>query len=370
MSSSPSDALADKVYVEQVRSLYVHLAPAIVMWGAFAIDGWLTYLTTPGPLVLALGIAGILASSARIAVTAMHRSRALTAALDRKSARQLEVAFSLPYLTFSMLLGILGFTAFISSTPEIHMLTICVVVGYCAGVSTNCSLRPRLAIPSILVAVGPPIAAALFKQDPAYLGMAVIAAAFVFGGCRSIRVRFEASKSEIGQHLASISLARLDVLTTLPNRLALQEYFDEHAALVSPNGAIAVHYLDLDGFKPVNDRYGHAVGDALLLAVAERLRGAVRSGDIVARMGGDEFAVIQFGLNHADEARLLARRISSSIAQPFVIEQADLRVSTSVGTVVSYDRGENLGRLLKAADAKLYEIKRSRPPPRSLAMSA
>lgn len=370
MPNCPSDALSDRVYVEQVRSLYVNLAPATVMWGAFAINAWLAYRSTPDTIGAVLGLMGMMASSARILVTRLYRTKALTAALDRAAARRLEVIFSVPYLALSLLLGLFALHIFFDGVPEMHMLTICVVVGYCAGVATTCGLRPRLAIPSMLTAVAPTIVISLFKPDLAYLGMSVIASAFVFGGCRSIRVRFEASKAEIGQRLASISLARLDALTTLPNRLALQEYFDEHAALVSPNGAIAVHYLDLDGFKPVNDRYGHAVGDALLLAVAERLRGAVRSGDIVARMGGDEFAVIQFGLNHADEAKLLARRIGATIERPFVLSEARIAISTSVGTVVSHDRNESLASLLKAADAKLYEKKRSRRFTRGMVLSA
>lgn len=370
MPSSSAETLTDRVYVDQVRSLYLSLTPAVVMWAAFVINFWLAYRIAPDIGLLALGIAGILASSARIGITALHRDRALTSALNHASARRLELLFSLPYLAFSLLLGVFGLYIFMWSTPQIHMLTICVVVGYCAGVATNCGLRPHLAVPSMLLAVAPPILVSMLSHGPAHLGMSVIASAFVFGAYRSILVRFEASNAEIGQRLASISLARLDVLTTLPNRLALQEYFNEHATLISPNRAIAVHYLDLDGFKPVNDRYGHAVGDALLLAVADRLRGAVRGGDIVARMGGDEFAVIQFGLHHPDEAKLLARRITAAIEQPFQIEQACLAISTSIGTVVNHDRNQGLDALLKSADAKLYEAKQNRRFSNSFALSA
>src|SRR5690606_39278167 len=74
----------------------------------------------------------------------------------------------------------------------------------------------------------------------------------------------------------SSDLARQDGLTRLPNRLALREYFEDHAALCPADRLVAVHYLDLDAFKPVNDRHGHATGDALLAAVGERLNGAVR----------------------------------------------------------------------------------------------
>ncbi|KHK90443.1 diguanylate cyclase [Novosphingobium malaysiense] len=341
----------------------------MVMWVAFAINFWLAYEAAKPPGLLALGVAGLTASTARIAVTVRYRDQALTAALDRTAAHRLEVLFSIPYLAFSALLGVLSLHAFLWSSPEIHMLTICVDVGYCAGVATNCSLRPRLAIPSMVIAVGPPILAAATRGDAAYLGVAIIASAFLAAGIRSIHVRYETSKTEIGRRLSSISLARRDVLTTLPNRLALQEYFDENAPLISSKRWIAVHYLDLDGFKPVNDRHGHAVGDALLQAVADRLRGAVRSGDMVARMGGDEFAVIQPGILHADEAKLLARRIAATIAQPFTLDGHRLSISTCVGTAVSSDRSPNLESLLKESDTALYETKRRRPVT-GMAMSA
>lgn len=364
------DSLSDRIYAEQVRSLYLSLAPATAMLAAFGLTFWLAYRATPDTFLLMLGLAGIVASSSRIVLTAYWRDTALTAALPIRQARRLEALFSVPYVLFALILGLLGFHVFRLAPPEIHMLAICVIVGYCAGTATNCGLRPRLAITSMLLAVGPSILVSLFKSDPPYIAMAFIASAFVLSAIQSILTRFKVSKAEIGGRLVSVSLARRDTLTTLPNRLALQEYYDERAALISPNQALAVHYLDLDGFKPVNDEYGHAAGDALLQIVADRLRGAVRSGDIVARMGGDEFAVIQFGLHHADEATLLARRIVAAIEQPFIVEQRSLAISASVGTAISHDRDQDLDSLLKAADTRLYEVKQSRRPSRLLAMTA
>ena len=142
--------------------------------------------------------------------------------------------------------------------------------------------------------------------------------------------------------------------------MALREYFDEIVTLVSPQSMIAVHYVDLDGFKPVNDRYGHNVGDAVLAMVGERLSGAVRSGDIVARLGGDEFAVIQFGLRHDAEAEQLAHRVTAAISAPFIIGQETVMISASVGTIITSDGAAGLDQLLSEADAKLYQMKQSR----------
>jgi diguanylate cyclase (GGDEF)-like protein len=357
---SATEQQAENVYVELVRSLFANIMPSIIMWMVFGATFALIYRIEADPLLFALGCAGLLINTVRLVVTVALRGRALTAALRRSDARILELAFGLPYFGFSLLLGLFGAHVFQLASAEAHMLTICVLVGYCAGVATGAGLRPNIAIPSMAVAIGPAIVVASFRGDPIYLGMGVIALGFLLGGSQSVLVRHRVTRAEISKRITSVSLARCDTLTALPNRLALKEYFEDNASAISPNGLIAVHYLDLNGFKPVNDSYGHAVGDALLTAVANRLRGAIRNGDIVARLGGDEFAVIQFGLNRAEEAELLSRRISATIAQPFEIGDRTVSISTCIGTAISNDRGQKLDLLLREADEKLYALKRAR----------
>jgi diguanylate cyclase len=358
--TTPNESRTDKVYVELVRSLYVNIMPAVILWIAFVLTLGLIYHEQPDDLLLVLGCAGLAVSTARLVVTQLLRGKALTAAIDRKEARKIELAFGVPYIGFSLLLGLFGARVFWLLSPEAHMLMICLVVGYCAGVATGAGLRPNIALPAMALAVGPTIIAAAMHADPIYVGMSVIAFAFLMAGAQSVLVRHSTVRAEIAKRLASVSLARHDTLTALPNRLGLREYYEDNASTISPNGLIAVHYLDLDRFKPVNDCFGHAVGDALLSAVASRLRGAIRNGDIVARLGGDEFAVIQFGLRRAEEAELLARRISASIAQPFSIGDHSLSVTACIGTVVSNNRNERLDLLLQEADEKLYDRKRAR----------
>lgn len=358
--STVSTEQTDNVYVELVRSLYLNITPATIMWLAFAATFFLVYPEGGDAPLFTLGCASLAASATRLAVAHVLRNRALTAALDRREARKLELAFAVPYYAFSILLGLFGARVFWLGTPEAHMLIICVLVGYCAGVATTTGLRPNIAAPSMIVAVGPTIVAAALRLEPIYLGMSLITLAFLFGGVQSVLVRHRATRAEIAKRLASVSLARHDALTALPNRLAMKEYFETNALAISPKGLVAVHYLDLDSFKPVNDRYGHTTGDALLSAVADRLRGAVRNGDIVARLGGDEFAVIQFGLNRAEEAELLARRIQATIAQPFEIAGHAIAISTCIGTVVSTVQGQALDPLLQEADERLYASKRSK----------
>lgn len=360
---TPSDSLADKVHMELVRSLYANPLPSKIMLGITALHVALISADRADPVAWLLGGCALATCVLRIAITLVLRDRAMTAALDTVQARRLESAFAWPYYLFAASLGLLGGYVFATFGDRAQMLTICVLVGYCAGAATGTALRPPIAIPSIAMAIAPAIVASALRLDAYHLAASGIATAFLVGGSHSVLALHRAASTEIARRMTSVSLARHDGLTALPNRLALREYFDEHASLLGPSSIIAVHYLDLDGFKPVNDRFGHAAGDELLAAVASRLRGAVRSGDIVARLGGDEFGVVQFGLNRSEEAELLARRITAAIAQPFELGGDAVAITASVGTVLSSEAAADLEALLRAADARLYEAKRGRAQP-------
>lgn len=122
--------------------------------------------------------------------------------------------------------------------------------------------------------------------------------------------------------------------------------------------SLAVLYLDLDHFKQVNDRLGHAAGDALLADVAQRMRAAVREGDTVARLGGDEFAIIQPNADRPDSTMALARRLLARIAAPYAIDGAEAVVGVSIGIAWYPEDGLSADDLLRHADAALYAAKR------------
>ncbi len=153
-------------------------------------------------------------------------------------------------------------------------------------------------------------------------------------------------------------LAHHDGLTDLPNRLLFREHLERLISLGRRQAKMmAVHCVDLDHFKDVNDTLGHAIGDALLVAVADRLRAATRQSDIIARLGGDEFALIQSGLPGPQDARLLAEKLTAALTQPFQIEGHELVVRASIGVALWPYDGEHADDLLKAADLALYEAK-------------
>jgi diguanylate cyclase (GGDEF)-like protein/PAS domain S-box-containing protein len=154
-------------------------------------------------------------------------------------------------------------------------------------------------------------------------------------------------------------LAHHDPLTGLPNRRLFKDRLEQALALARrERHQIGVMLLDLDYFKEINDTLGHSLGDALLCAVAERLRGMVRASDTLARIGGDEFAVIQNGLHSAAGAVVLAQKFVEAVARPFLVGNQEIPVGVSIGISLIPDDGDSHDRLLRNADLALYRAKR------------
>ena len=156
------------------------------------------------------------------------------------------------------------------------------------------------------------------------------------------------------------SWAMHDALTGLPNRRLL---FDRLALAVAHahrnKSMMAVMYLDLDGFKQINDTLGHDAGDTLLRMVADRLVAAVRQEDTVARLGGDEFVIALWESNHADGVAKLASKVMQAVSQPYRIQGRDVNITASIGVGIYPTHGEEVETLMKSADLALYDAKRA-----------
>ncbi|WP_085583377.1 MULTISPECIES: sensor domain-containing diguanylate cyclase [unclassified Pseudomonas] len=159
-------------------------------------------------------------------------------------------------------------------------------------------------------------------------------------------------------------LAHFDPLTGLPNRLVLEERLSqalEQARLTATR--VALVFVDLNGFKAINDRYGHAAGDRVLITTATRLKRILRASDTVARIGGDEFVVILQGLapglNLPDEARRICQKIFVELSPPITIGNDQRHIGSSLGVAVFPDHAPTMDRLLHIADLAMYEAKRS-----------
>src|SRR5262245_54119329 len=154
-----------------------------------------------------------------------------------------------------------------------------------------------------------------------------------------------------------VHMALHDSLTDLPNRVLLNERLEHALTRVKRGEILGVHLLDLDHFKAVNDTLGHPTGDKLLKMVTERLRTLVRETDTIARMGGDEFAILQVAIGQPADATALALRIIETVSEPYLIEGQQVVIGTSVGVAIGPVDGASPDQLIRNADLALYRAK-------------
>jgi diguanylate cyclase (GGDEF)-like protein len=175
------------------------------------------------------------------------------------------------------------------------------------------------------------------------------------------RERESIDQARLSAQAQLAEMAYRDPLTGIANRYALYDAVDAGVeAAAGGESGLAILFVDLDGFKSVNDRFGHAEGDEVLRAVAARLRKAVRDHDVVARHGGDEFVVMMSGLPSAEArelAELLAGRLTAALAPPFDVNGSECIVGVTIGLSVYPADGTSADELIDAADRSMYRGK-------------
>ncbi|MDX9957299.1 MAG: GGDEF domain-containing protein [Spirochaetia bacterium] len=170
----------------------------------------------------------------------------------------------------------------------------------------------------------------------------------------SIDITDRVKSEELIRHMA-----QHDSLTGLANRALFSDRLGQALAMTRRSGMkLAVLFIDLDGFKPVNDTYGHGIGDLVLRETARRLLDAVRESDGVGRIGGDEFVVFLRTMENRGQLRQLCSKIQSALEQPYEIEGRVLNLSASIGQALYPDDAGDEGSLLAAADADMYRVKK------------
>lgn len=163
----------------------------------------------------------------------------------------------------------------------------------------------------------------------------------------------EKEASEKLRHTASH-----DALTGLPNRALLRDRLEQAVSKASrDDSGLALLFIDLDGFKPINDTHGHLIGDLLLQGVAERLRDCVRESDTVARLGGDEFVILSLNADTIEDASKIAQKVLDTLMVPFTLNGIEARVGGSIGIALFPEHARNSEDLLQAADHAMYAAK-------------
>jgi diguanylate cyclase (GGDEF)-like protein len=262
----------------------------------------------------------------------------------------------------SLLLGILWATLplifFADASPGGQVIIACLCAGMLGGGAFALASIPAAAIAFTAPIVVASAIAIGRSGDAAYALVAVLMISYVSVLWRGIYVYASQIVKRVAEQVKAEREVRSDELTSLPNRLA---FFEElESAFLRHNRfreQFAILYLDLNDFKVVNDRHGHATGDKLLVEVGRRLRESVRQVDLVARLGGDEFAVVVAKAQHAAIPTALAARIVSSLDRHFVIDGGEVYAGACVGIALAPTDGDNPELLLKSADEALYDAK-------------
>ena len=180
----------------------------------------------------------------------------------------------------------------------------------------------------------------------------------VTAAIRDISVRKATEAAALSMTLQIAHSAQHDFLTGLPNRLLLNDRVGQAISIARRHDyEVAVLFLDVDGFKHINDSLGHPAGDKLLKSIAERLLGCVRASDTVSRQGGDEFVVLLSEVEHAEDTAILARRMLAELTKPHAIDQRELHITASIGVSVYPDDGNDAETLIKNADTAMYQAK-------------
>lgn len=214
---------------------------------------------------------------------------------------------------------------------------------------------PRLASTMIALSLSPMPVATLTSGEPALLGVTILVPLFLFSMSVSAFQMHATVVSAMVAEQENRHRATHDDLTGLCNRAHLIAQLGERLTRPRPEG-LALFYLDLDGFKQVNDTFGHGTGDRLLQLISGEIKACMRPGDVAARLGGDEFVVLADGLDHS-AALALGRHISGRIARRYDVNGHDCAIGVSIGIALAPGHGRDATSLLAAADAALYTAK-------------
>src|SRR5665213_467799 len=196
-----------------------------------------------------------------------------------------------------------------------------------------------------------------WEMDDLIFVFFMLSAALMIYGFRRYQDLSREIKARTAAELEARNLARHDPLTGLPNRRFFEEKLEECLRDAIAVHQVAVLMLDLDGFKTVNDTYGHAAGDKALSEFARRVSRVLRPGTFLARIGGDEFAIIKSKIDSLDDPTNLARRIAAVVAELFVIDGVTAEFGVGIGIALAPNDGSDPEELVRRADRALYRAK-------------
>lgn len=365
MNFSPTQLLrreriSDGVYLELIGELFKMLPPIVILAISQCVVGFAIVARTGDVFVLALTIIGLAITTERILMFLRYYRAIASEPLSVDNARIWERRFTTRSIATAVAISAMGARCFMLADPTVHMLITAVLFGFSAGTVTRVAYRPRLALLNLLIVSIPTAIACLLHGGAMYLCLSLTSIIFLLGAFETVQHLYATIVSQFTMKRSFAGLARRNSLTGLSNRLELNEKLETVMADAARMGhSLAVHSLDLNHFKAANDIHGHPTGDAILKEVARRLTRLTRASDLLVRLGGDEFILVQTALATREQAIALASRIVQDIGACYAIGGRDIEIGTSVGIAIQSDEQLTPEELLARADQALYQAKRT-----------
>jgi len=347
-------SISDAVYLEVITGLHGTTMPNILAAACLAMVGAITTYETGDRVTAGLTVAGVVVAVVRLfEIFAFRRRLARLPQLGRGEAARWERRYIAGTVVTALVLGVFAARSIVLGDALCSVMAIGIGFGFGAGVVARLALRPVAALLDLVAIAGPAAIVTFMQPDLRHVGLGLLILMYVVASFEMVRLSFNASINQITLKRQFEQLSRVDPMTGVSNRSVLATDLPPMLA----GGMVAVHTLDLDRFKEANDRFGHPVGDALLKQVAGRLEVLAAPDDLVVRMGGDEFVLVQ---RAADGAEAMAQRIVQSISAPYDVDGQMIELGVSVGVAVAPDDGRTAEALLARSDKALYRAKQER----------
>jgi diguanylate cyclase (GGDEF)-like protein len=358
---SGAASISDAVYLEVIGNLYGTTVPILIAGGCQAIVGAISVSETGDRFSAALTIVGVVVAVVRLFSVLAFRSETRRKPLrDRAEAIVWERRYAVGSFTTALIIGLFAARSLFVGDAICLVMAVGIAFGFSAGIVARLSLRPVVALLDF-AAVGLPAVVATFMKawDTPHIALGFMFLVFIAAGVEMVRLSYDNTLNQMSLKRKFEQLARIDPMTGLLNRSVL---VTDLAEIVTGHGSAlaAVHAIDLDHFKTANDRFGHPVGDALLRQVAARLSSLAGRSDLVVRMGGDEFIVVQRAPQSRGDAEAMAQRIFETISAPYRVGDHEIVIGASIGIALSPDHGRTVEALLSRSDAALYRAKERR----------
>lgn len=343
---------------ELVELLYTSL-PQVMAISATSVCGGVALTILSGDAGYAL-ISFLIFVTATVRLTSLYRYKAHAPNLSDRDVVIWERIYGICAAAFSVALGLLSYRALRLGDAPGAWIAFGLSMSYCVGMVSRAAIRPWIVLTAAALLLAPTVVAGLLRPELPYKIGAVML------------MLFWITLREASHHLSTAFIDRLeakhalarqasqDFLTGLPNRAAFL------SALLNANGPIAIVAIDLDDFKPVNDRFGHHMGDNLLQQVARRLAECIGNDGLAARFGGDEFMLlrrVESGATGHEAALALTRQAVMALSMPFLVADLPVRIGASAGILVVEDdpraSEDAVPELLERVDRALYAAKRA-----------